>query len=75
VIGQEQDVGGAFSQPESFVGLLTNLNLWSKELTFTQIENMIVTCDKVIGDVIRRYYSNYKTFCIVIKMSSLLFSA
>jgi hypothetical protein len=52
VIGQEQDVGGAFSQPESFVGLLTNLNLWSKELTFTQIENMIVTCDKVIGDVI-----------------------
>jgi hypothetical protein len=67
VIGQEQDAGGAFSQPESFVGLLTNLNLWSKELTFTQIENMIVTCDKVIGDVIAwpDVQSGVQKFCQV----------
>lgn len=52
MIGQEQDKGGTLSPTESFVGLLTNLNVWSKELTQSEIETMIVTCDKNLGDII-----------------------
>ncbi|XP_063401402.1 sushi, von Willebrand factor type A, EGF and pentraxin domain-containing protein 1-like [Mytilus trossulus] len=52
MIGQEQDKGGTLSPTESFVGLLTNLNVWSKQLTQSEIETMIVTCDKNLGDII-----------------------
>lgn len=52
VIGQEQDSDGSYNSAESFVGQITHLNIWDRELTFTEIENMKVSCKKFEGNVI-----------------------
>lgn len=53
VIGQEQDaLGGGFSSPESFIGQLTQLNVWSRELTLEDIESLRMSCEKKMGDVL-----------------------
>lgn len=53
VIGQEQDsVGGGFSSPESFIGQLSQLNVWSRELSLDDIEALRLSCQKQLGDVI-----------------------
>jgi len=53
VIGQEQDsVGGGFNSAETFVGQLTQLNVWSRELSLKDIENLRTSCEKRMGDVI-----------------------
>lgn len=52
VIGQEQDSDGSYNSAESFVGQITHLNVWDRELTFTEIENMKVSCKKFEGNVI-----------------------
>ncbi|XP_052776199.1 sushi, von Willebrand factor type A, EGF and pentraxin domain-containing protein 1-like isoform X1 [Mya arenaria] len=53
VIGQEQDsLGGDFNSAETFIGQLSQLNVWSRELSLTDIENLRTSCEKVMGDVI-----------------------
>ncbi|ESO92606.1 hypothetical protein LOTGIDRAFT_233055 [Lottia gigantea] len=53
IIGQEQDVvGGEFSTSESFVGSLTHLNVWDDELPLYTIEDMRITCNKYLGNVL-----------------------
>lgn len=53
MIGQEQDsLGGGFSSPESFIGKLTQLHVWSRELSLEDIENLRQSCRKQTGDVI-----------------------
>jgi len=53
VIGQEQDsLGGGFSSIESFIGQLTQLNVWSRELSFEEIAALRLSCNKQVGDVI-----------------------
>ena len=53
VVGQEQDtLGGGFSAPESFIGKLTQMNVWGQELPLATIESLRLSCDKQLGDVI-----------------------
>ncbi|KAL3867863.1 hypothetical protein ACJMK2_040709 [Sinanodonta woodiana] len=53
IIGQEQDsLGGDFSSVESFIGQLTQLNMWDYELPLTEIESLRFSCKKKLGNVI-----------------------
>ncbi|KAK3090083.1 hypothetical protein FSP39_009008 [Pinctada imbricata] len=52
VVGQEQDPGGVYSSSEAFVGQITRINIWDEELPLSVIENMRISCDKRIGNVI-----------------------
>ncbi|KAL3867860.1 hypothetical protein ACJMK2_040706, partial [Sinanodonta woodiana] len=53
IIGQEQDsLGGDFSSVESFIGQLTQLNMWDYELPLTEIESLRMSCNKKLGNVI-----------------------
>ena len=53
MIGQEQDsLGGGFSSPESFIGKLSQLNVWGSELPLNKIESLRLSCEKQLGDVI-----------------------
>ena len=45
VLGQDQDsVGGGFNAAESFQGMLSNVNVWNRVLTATEITEMSKTC-------------------------------
>ena len=45
VLGQEQDsVGGDFDAPQSLKGMLSNVNVWDRVLSPTQIEEMSKSC-------------------------------
>lgn len=45
VLGQEQDsLGGSFESDQSYQGMLSNLNIWDKVLTATQIQQMSQSC-------------------------------
>ena len=45
VLGQEQDsVGGGFDADQSFQGMLSNVNVWDRVLTDTQINEMSTSC-------------------------------
>ncbi|XP_013383226.1 sushi, von Willebrand factor type A, EGF and pentraxin domain-containing protein 1 [Lingula anatina] len=52
VLGQEQDAfGGGFSALESFVGSMTQLHIWDKVFTDSEIQGLILTCEPYIGNV------------------------
>ena len=53
VVGQEQDMrGGKFSSSESFVGRMSNLNIWNYVLTPEAIGNLYKTCEEYIGNLV-----------------------
>ncbi|XP_053395851.1 sushi, von Willebrand factor type A, EGF and pentraxin domain-containing protein 1-like [Mercenaria mercenaria] len=53
VVGQEQDsLGGGFSSPESFIGQISQLNMWGRALSLGDIESLRLNCTKQMGDVI-----------------------
>ena len=53
MIGQEQDaLGGEFTASESFIGQLTQLNMWSSQLSLRDIEALRIQCEGTQGDVI-----------------------
>lgn len=53
VIGQEQDsLGGQFSQSETYMGRITNLDVWDKRIDENQVQLMMNTCgDELHGNV------------------------
>ena len=52
VLGQEQDrVGTGFDSSQSFVGLLTNVNVWNKELPPKEIQAFSKSCRYGVGNV------------------------
>ena len=51
-LGQEQDsLGGGFSAAQSFVGMMTNVNVWDHVLSIAQIEQMSKSCLSGEGNV------------------------
>ena len=45
MLGQDQDsVGGGFQADQSFRGMLSNVNVWDKRLSDTQIKRMSTSC-------------------------------
>ena len=52
VLGQEQDsIGDDFSSSETFIGMLTNVNVWDHVLPIAQIEKMSKFCLSGEGNV------------------------
>lgn len=59
IVGQEQDeVGGGFSESESFIGKLSYLDLWSRTLKAHEIQEYYNTCEPYQGDLYR--WSDFK---------------
>ena len=53
VLGQEQDeVGKNFSANEAFIGKMSQLNIWSYELSASDIADMARHADNIFGNVI-----------------------
>ncbi|XP_016388375.1 neuronal pentraxin-1-like [Sinocyclocheilus rhinocerous] len=53
ILGQEQDtLGGRFDATQSFVGEMSDLQLWSRVLTSTEIYNQASCSSHLTGDVI-----------------------
>nr|XP_055076656.1 neuronal pentraxin-1 [Misgurnus anguillicaudatus] len=53
ILGQEQDtLGGRFDATQSFVGEMSDLQLWSRVLTSTEIFNQASCSSHLTGDVI-----------------------
>ena len=53
IIGQEQDeIGGGFSSSESFIGQISQLNMWGRVLTLDEIEALRQNCSVKAGDII-----------------------
>ena len=53
IIGQEQDdLGGGFSSPESFIGQISQLNMWGRFFTRDDIEALRQNCSVKAGDII-----------------------
>jgi len=51
-LGQEQDsLGGGFSAAQSFIGMMTNVNVWDHVLSIAQIEQMSKSCLSGEGNV------------------------
>ena len=54
VLGQEQDSdGGGFQSTQSFIGKMTNVNIWSRDLTAEEIFQQSSSCAKGKGDVMQ----------------------
>jgi len=52
VLGQEQDSpGGGFNPTQSFIGMLTNVNVWDHALPTAQIEQMSKSCLSGEGNI------------------------
>ncbi|XP_076346234.1 sushi, von Willebrand factor type A, EGF and pentraxin domain-containing protein 1-like isoform X1 [Tachypleus tridentatus] len=52
ILGQEQDRRGAgFSTPESFIGTITQLNIWNYTLTVSELSTIMSRCDNYKGNV------------------------
>lgn len=73
VVGQEQDsLGGGFSESESFVGKISYLDLWSRQLTAIEINEYYRTCDPYQGDLnltkpqdlIKNFEFSRKSLCV-----------
>ena len=59
IIGQEQDsFGGGFDASQSYIGELTDLNMWSRVLNATEISNLSKTCHGGRGNV--KKWSDFK---------------
>ena len=54
MIGQDQDsVGGLFSAQESFIGSMTGLHIWDRNLTQQELTSLIAECSSnVQGNVV-----------------------
>ncbi|XP_048450612.1 mucosal pentraxin-like [Rhincodon typus] len=53
ILGQEQDkVGGGFDIKQSFVGEITDVNLWDHVLTATEIKAVSECCNSLGGNII-----------------------
>ncbi|KAK3736370.1 hypothetical protein QZH41_006145 [Actinostola sp. cb2023] len=53
VAGQEQDeIGGGFNSEESFIGDMSQMNLWSRVLTDNEVYNLAQTCEHTQGDIV-----------------------
>jgi len=53
VLGEEQDeIGGEFTPGESFFGDLSQLHIWSRELSVHEIGDLIYSCGHAQGDVV-----------------------
>ena len=51
-MGQDQDsVGGRFESYQTFIGMLTNVNVWDHVLPIAQIEKMSKSCLSGEGNV------------------------
>ncbi|XP_075186188.1 serum amyloid P-component-like [Anomaloglossus baeobatrachus] len=62
IIGQEQDsYGGNFKASESFVGEITDVNMWNKTLTDENIMDYFAT-DEMSGNIINWNALDYKVF-------------
>ena len=52
MLGQEQDsLGGGLAAAQSFVGMMTNVNVWDHVLSIAQIEQMSKSCLSGEGNV------------------------
>ena len=52
VIGQDQDsVGGGFQDKQSFIGELSDLNVWNRVLSSQEILKMSRSCHGAVGNV------------------------
>ena len=72
VFGQDQDFdGGGFQDHQSFVGELTNVNVWSRALSSQEISRMNRSCVVGQGDVMKwndvrsHYHGNVKEFPLI----------
>ncbi|XP_063877551.1 sushi, von Willebrand factor type A, EGF and pentraxin domain-containing protein 1-like isoform X4 [Scylla paramamosain] len=53
VLGQEQDQrGGGYSPQESFVGQVTQVNLWAEVLPYHQVRHIFHQCERYVGSVV-----------------------
>ena len=53
MIGEEQDkYGGDFTPKESFIGDLSQLNIWDRELSNNEIYDLASTCGHDQGNVL-----------------------
>lgn len=53
MVGQEQDMlGGQFSQAESFIGKVTNLDIWDRVLEPNEIIHLFQTCNTYYGNIL-----------------------
>ncbi|EDO47772.1 predicted protein [Nematostella vectensis] len=52
VLGNEQDMlGGGFHQTQSFIGEMSRVNMWRRELSSSEIARMSADCTEGAGDV------------------------
>ena len=59
MLGQEQDsVGGHLQRKQSFVGMMSQVNLWSRVLSGREIVKMSHSCRMGEGNVLK--WSNFK---------------
>ena len=58
-IGQDQDsLGGGFDASQSYIGELTDLNIWDRELNDTEIRKLSKSCHGGEGNV--KKWSDFK---------------
>ena len=59
VLGQDQDsVGGGFSAGDSFIGEMTDVNIWDRVITDQEITRMSKSCFTGVGNVFQ--WSDFK---------------
>lgn len=52
IIGQEQDyLGGGFSETESFVGKVSYLDFWNRQLSSSEVNEYYKTCEPYFGSL------------------------
>lgn len=51
--GQEQDeIGGGFNAEESYIGDISQMNIWKRVLSNNEVYNLAQSCDHARGDVV-----------------------
>ncbi|CRL07619.1 CLUMA_CG020584, isoform A [Clunio marinus] len=62
IIGQEQDsLGGSFSESESFVGKISYMDFWDRQLNAIEINDYYRTCDPYQGNLFSWTDLKFKT--------------
>ena len=60
VLGQDQDsLGGSFDASQSFVGLMSDVNVWDHVLTARKISRLSKSCPSGDGNVLK--WSDFKS--------------
>jgi len=72
VLGQKQNVpGGQFESHQSFIGEMTNLQIWNSALSFYEINQLSLSCQAGHGNVLAwPDYINGSRNVAVISLSS-----